>query len=213
MKFPRGPLPRHPALCGTLLCAIGLAASAANAATVNVRVLDATGRPLPQAVVMLEPVAAKMSVAPLAGVEVSQAKRQFNPPVTVVTVGTRVTFPNFDTVRHHVYSFSPAKRFELKLYAGTPASPVLFDKPGVVVIGCNIHDNMAAWVVVVDTPLYAVSATSGRVHIPSVPAGAYRLRVWHAGLAVGQEIAATAVEVATGDLDEEVRLAVQGSEP
>ena len=102
---------------------------------------------------MLEPASGRLPVKPLGGVQIAQAKRQFSPRVTVVTVGTPVTFPNFDTVRHHVYSFSPVKTFELKLYAGVPNAPVVFDKPGIAVLGCNIHDQMAAWVVVVDTPL------------------------------------------------------------
>jgi plastocyanin len=110
------------------------------------------GKPLTDAVVMLEPAAVRLPVAPLAGVQIAQLKRQFAPQVSVVTVGTPVSFPNDDTVRHHVYSFSSVKTFELKLYAGVPNAPVVFDKPGIAVLGCNIHDQMVAWVVVVDTP-------------------------------------------------------------
>jgi hypothetical protein len=105
------------------------------------------------------------------GVEIAQADKQFTPAVTVVTVGSAVSFPNRDTVRHHVYSFSPAKTFELKLYIGTPANPVVFDKPGIAVLGCNIHDTMAAWVVVVDTPHHGLTAASGRVRLADVPPG------------------------------------------
>jgi plastocyanin len=94
-------------------------------------------------------------VRPLAALEMAQQKKQFVPEVLVVPVGSEVRFPNHDTVRHHVYSFSPAKKFELKLYTGTPANPVLFDRPGVVVLGCNIHDQMVGWILVVDTPYYA----------------------------------------------------------
>ncbi|HPM68332.1 MAG TPA: methylamine utilization protein, partial [Piscinibacter sp.] len=91
------------------------------AAPLSVTVTDAAGKPLADAVVMLEPATGKAPVKPLPDVEISQAKRQFNPRVTLITVGTKVAFPNFDTVRHHVYSFSQAKTFELKLYAGVPA--------------------------------------------------------------------------------------------
>src|SRR3990167_124853 len=101
------------------------------AASVQVDVQDAAGQPLGGAVVYLESAEARRQVRPLAVQEVSQENKQFIPDVQVLTVGTEVRFPNRDTVRHHVYSFSPAKKFELKLYAGTPAQPVLFDRPGV----------------------------------------------------------------------------------
>jgi plastocyanin len=102
--------------------------------------------PLVDAVALLEPVGTKVAVKPMADAQISQAKRQFHPRVTLITTGARVSFPNFDTVRHHVYSFSAIKTFELKLYAGVPSMPITFDKPGVAVLGCNIHDSMAAWV-------------------------------------------------------------------
>jgi hypothetical protein len=110
-----------------------------------------------------------------------------------------VHFPNRDTVRHHVYSFSPAKNFELKLYTGTPANPVLFDKPGVVVLGCNIHDNMAAWVLVVETPYFGKTNSAGDVVLPNVPAGNYRLRTWHAGLPVGAVPQDQSINVGSAD--------------
>ncbi len=93
--------------------------------------------------------------------------------------------PNRDTVRHHVYSFSAAKKFEIKLYVGTPASPVVFDRPGIAVLGCNIHDNMAAWVVIVDTPWYGRTLADGRWSAAQVPPGRYRLRTWHPAMEVG----------------------------
>ena len=98
---------------------------------------DAAGKPVADAVVFLDSAEARKQVKPLAGVEMAQEKRQFVPGVLVVPVGTEVRFPNHDTVRHHVYSFSPAKKFELKLYSGTPSNPVLFDKSGVVTLGCT----------------------------------------------------------------------------
>lgn len=154
-------------------------------APLQVAVADGSGRPLPGAVVFLESRAAKAAVRPAQGVEIAQADKAFQPAVTVVPVGTAVSFPNRDTVRHHVYSFSPAKRFEIKLYVGTPASPVVFDQPGIAVLGCNIHDHMAAWVVVVDTPYHARTGADGVALLPDVPAGSYRLRSWHAALPVG----------------------------
>ena len=190
---------------GALLAAPLLAA---HAAALNISVSDAEGKPLLDAVALLEPAAGKAPVKPMADVEISQAKRQFAPRVTLVTVGTRVTFPNFDTVRHHVYSFSPIKTFELKLYAGVPNLPITFDKAGVAVLGCNIHDTMAAWVVVADTPWFARSAANGRARIEGVPPGNYRLRLWHAGLGPGAEPAAVAITVGAADIEHNARLAV-----
>jgi len=173
----------------------------ARAAGVAASVLDKAGHPLVGAVVMLEPVGARLAVKPMSGVEISQVRRTFIPDVTVVTVGTAVTFPNVDTVRHQVYSFSPAKTFELKLYAGTPSAPVVFDKPGVVVLGCNIHDLMSAWVVVVDTPYHARSAESGKARLENVAPGSYRLRAWHPRLPPDAELPSVPVTVAAGDVE------------
>ena len=110
-----------------------------------------------------------------------QKNRTFVPHILPIQTGTAVTFPNSDNVRHQVYSFSAAKRFQLPLYAGTPAAPVVFDKPGVVTLGCNIHDQMSAYLVVVDTPYFALT-TSGRAELPGLPEGKYDVRVWYAGM-------------------------------
>lgn len=146
---------------------------------VQVQVRDSQGAPLAQAVVYLESPAAQQRVQPLPKQRITQIQRQFVPAVLPVTRGTLVEFPNEDTVRHHVYSFSPAKRFELRLYVGTPPEPVLFDRTGVVVLGCNIHDDMVAWVVVLDTPHFGTTDANGRVQIQGIPTGDYQLRVWH----------------------------------
>ena len=137
---------------GSVLSAMAVIGGAAHASTLRVSVTDAEGKPLSQAVVMLHPRSGKVQVQPMAPVEVSQKDRRFRPQVTLITVGTPVVFSNFDTVKHHVYSFSKAKTFELKLYNGRPSTPVMFDRAGVVVLGCNIHDQMVGTVVVVDTP-------------------------------------------------------------
>jgi len=162
-----------------------LAPAVALAASVEVRVSDDSDRPLPGAVVFLESREAREAVRPMAQVEVAQVERQFQPQVNVVTVGTAVSFPNRDTVRHHVYSFSATKKFEIKLYVGTPAAPVVFDRTGIAVLGCNIHDTMVAWMVVVDTPWFGRAGADGRVLLPQVPAGSYRLRAWHPSLVAG----------------------------
>jgi len=115
----------------------------------------------------------------------------------VIQTGTAVNFPNFDTVRHHVYSFSAIKTFEIKLYAGTPTAPVVFDKPGVAALGCNIHDRMSSFIVVVDTPLFGRSDAKGLVQI-DVPAGEHQLRAWHGGMGPEAALLSQKLTVAAG---------------
>jgi plastocyanin len=182
----------------------------AAAATVTVQVVNDAGKPLVNAAVFLESKEARAAARGLKGVEVQQVDKRFDPLVTVVSIGTEVLFPNRDKVRHHVYSFSPPKPFELKLYAGTPANPVLFDKPGIVVLGCNIHDKMMAWVVVVETPYLGLTGASGAISLRDVPAGAYRLRVWHPELPPGGAAFDTALSVAGAAASANVRLPVAG---
>lgn len=152
--------------------------AAAEATAVTVSVADDAGQPLADAVVWVMVQGTRAVAAPGTGAQIQQRGRRFDPSVTVVQTGTAVTFPNFDTVRHHVYSFSPIQKFELKLYSGTPSAPVVFDRPGVATLGCNIHDRMQAWVVVVDTPHFARTDAAGVANL-ELPAGAHRLRAWH----------------------------------
>jgi plastocyanin len=165
------------------LLALGRPDARASAGAASIEVSDGAGQPLADAAVWLEPVDPKALPPAAAGAArastIEQAGRRFAPRTTVVRVGTAVSFPNNDTVRHHVYSFSPARTFELKLYAGVPAAPVVFDKPGNVVLGCNIHDRMVAWVQVVDTPWFGRSGADGRVSVGPMPPGEYRLRAFH----------------------------------
>ena len=130
---------------------------------------------------------AALVITPLSGTtpkrnstqSIAQKDREFIPYLTIVQTGTAVQFPNRDPFKHHVYSFSPAKSFEIQLYSGTPTEPVVFDKAGVVVIGCNIHDWMLAYVVVLDSPWFGKSAASGKAQLANLPAGRYTLHVWH----------------------------------
>lgn len=192
---------------GLTLAVLGFCrAAGAGAAGVQVEVLDAAGTPLADAVVFLESAEARRQVRPLAEQEMSQEKKAFVPGVLVLTTGTEVRFPNRDTVRHHVYSFSPAKKFELKLYAGTPAHPVRFDQPGVVVLGCNIHDHMVGWIVVLDTPYYAQTPATGMALIADVPPGSYRLRAWHPRLPAGVPVPEQALAVPASGAAATVRM-------
>lgn len=196
------PAPRKAAA----LCALLWLTGAASAGSLRVQVLDSAGKPLEGAVVSLVSDAARRAVRPLPEQEISQENKQFVPAVRVVTVGTLVRFPNRDSVRHHVYSFSPAKKFEIKLYAGTPAAPVLFDQPGVAVLGCNIHDQMVGWVVVLDTPYFAQTDAQGQALLEGMPAGAHQLRAWHARLPVDVTPPEQAIALTEGYSTATVRL-------
>ncbi|HLT12859.1 MAG TPA: methylamine utilization protein [Marinobacter sp.] len=113
--------------------------------------------------------------------EIYQKDRQFHPPVLVIPAGSSVEFPNRDTTQHHVYSFSPAKTFELELYTDRPEAPVIFDRPGIVELGCNIHDHMQAFVLVMAHEAYGLTDTAGRVQL-SVPAdtnNTVTVNIWH----------------------------------
>lgn len=150
-----------------------LAAGSCFAATVTVTAKDARGAALEDAVVWAMPKsgAAPVRTRPAA---VEQRDKAFIPTVSVIQTGTLVSFPNRDEIRHHVYSFSTPKIFEIKLYAGTPADPILFDKPGEVVLGCNIHDHMYAYIYVVDTPWFAKAGKDGVARL-ELPGGEYDL--------------------------------------
>ncbi len=110
---------------------------------------------------------------------VSQQNLQFHPFLTIVPVGADVSFPNFDPTKHHVYSFSPAKRFELKLFAKDQSRTVHFDKPGVVALGCNIHDQMSAFIFVTDSAWTARTNAQGMAAFADAPDAAGRVTVWH----------------------------------
>ena len=138
-----------------------------------------SGEPVRDAVVYALPEGrAPQSAQSPERVEIDQVDKEFVPHVTAVRAGTRVNFPNRDQIRHHVYSFSSANTFEIPLYAGMPEKLIDFDRPGEVVLGCNIHDWMKAYVFVVDTPYFAVTDSSGEAAI-ALPAGDYRVEVWH----------------------------------
>ena len=138
------------------------------------------GHPVRDAVVTLYPAgAAARRRAPAAGYVVSQKNLQFHPFLTIVPVGADVSFPNLDPTKHHVYSFSPAKKFELKLFAKDQSRTVHFDKPGVVALGCNIHDQMSAFIFVTDSAWTARTNAQGVASFGDAPNAPARLTVWH----------------------------------
>lgn len=171
-------------MCVRLSPAIGVLltlalAGTARAADFNVTVHDKAGRPVKDAVVTIE--APGAGPARIEGpYEVVQQNLKFNPTVLIVPVGAEVAFPNKDVVRHHVYSFSPTKPFELKLYGrDEQVRSVKFDKAGVAALGCNIHDSMVGFIKVVSTPFAAKTGPDGRARLRGLPnGGAATLKVW-----------------------------------
>lgn len=172
----------------------------AGAGTLEATVLNAAGRPVEDAAVVAEPV---LGADPRHHVmaTIEQRDREFIPYVTIVQTGAMIEFPNRDPVKHHVYSFSPAKLFEIKLYAGKPVKPVVFDKSGEVALGCNIHDWMEAYVLVVNTPYFAKTGANGKALIAHIPAGRYRLRLWHPRQKAEQPLREITIGAAPARLD------------
>lgn len=161
-------------------------------------VSDARGAAIPDAAVMLLPteisgkaaptVRPRLSV-PAMPVVIQQLDRECVPRITLVAVGSRLSLPNNDAVPHSVYSFSPAKQFEFEVYVGSSPQVLTLDKPGVITLGCNIHDWMVGYIVVVDTPFAQTTDARGAVSLKNVPEGDYQLRVWHSQQRVGEHVA------------------------
>lgn len=163
----------------SILSVVGLwlLSAAASAGSLQVQVLEPSGQPVRDAVVTLQGPLGQPAGTLKA--DMDQRDKQFAPHVLAIHTGTPVRFPNSDNIRHQVYSFSPAKKFELRLYKGTPSDAVLFDKPGVVVLGCNIHDWMLGYVYVTDDPRFGVTDAQGALNLDALPVGSYRLTLWH----------------------------------
>ena len=183
------------------LLAFALAAAPAAAAPVAVTVRGPTGAPLAGAVVTIE-VPGRAAPTPRGPYLIEQRDIQFQPRVLIVPVGATVGFPNRDKVRHHVYSFSKPKKFDLRLYGREDTRSVTFDRPGAVALGCNIHDAMSGFVFVTATPFAAQADGAGRVAWGDVPAGQATMRVWHPsirapGNSLSRPIAVGAVGYAT----------------
>ena len=176
--------------------AILLGVVSVRAGTLTVVVNDTKGAPVSDAVVSATSTSGEKSTGKRTGV-IDQVNQQFVPYVSAIQVGTAVTFPNHDNIRHHVYSFSPAKKFELPLYAGIPAKPVVFDKEGIVTLGCNIHDWMLAYVAVLATPHFQITRDDGRASLKNLPAGSYRVQVWQPRMKGSPENSAQTIDLST----------------
>lgn len=198
---------RRPALiCATVAAScMAFAAMPASAASLTVRIVDAKRNPVSDAVVTLKPQGA---AAPLprvgSGYRITQKDTQFHPLVSVVPVGATLAFPNLDPFRHHAYSFSPPKRFELKLFARDQTRSVIFDRPGIVAIGCNIHDSMSAYVFVTDTVWTARSGANGSVVLHDTPTRPFSLQLWHPYLRAPGGIMSRSMTAASADRSETI---------
>lgn len=147
-------------------------------ATLTVKVLLPNGRPLGGVVVTMNSVSGPAHPAAPVQAVMDQINRAFAPDLLVIPVDSTVAFPNSDSVSHQIYSFSPAKRFQLPLYRGKPYPPVVFDQPGVVTMGCNIHDEMLAYIVITDASFFGRTNAAGSWSA-DVPGGGYRISIWH----------------------------------
>lgn len=181
-------------LAGSLLSGFG---SEARADGIEVRFEQVDGKPIGGAVAMLRAVDAARVPAATVDAVMDQLERRFVPDVLVVPVGSRVTFPNSDPISHQVYSFSPIRRFQLPLYRGKPYAPVDFPQAGVATLGCNIHDEMRAYIVVTDGQHYGRTGADGVWRASDVRPGAYTLNLWHPRLREPQATVERTVEITT----------------
>jgi plastocyanin len=133
----------------------------------------------PLAVVYLEGEFAG-SPPPEAVRQMAQKDMNFLPTLLPVQAGTRVEFPNLDDTFHNIFSYSPAKRFDLGRYRADerPVPSLVFDVPGLVVLRCDIHEHMRGLILVLATPYFVLTDTEGRYRLDGLPAGHYRLRAW-----------------------------------
>ena len=157
---------------------------AASAGDVAFALRGGGGQPVADAVVSLVPLTGKPLLAqPPKPRAIEQKNQEFMPYVTAIVAGTTVELPNNDEVEHHVYSLSPGMQFDKPLYRPGTHESLRFDQPGVVVMGCNIHDWMIGYVVVLETPWFATTGEGGAATVANVPPGRYRVEIWHPRLA------------------------------
>jgi len=156
-----------------------VASTGARAESVSVTVSDRDGRPVPDVVVYALPSGGESRVSANGSRAImDQIDRKFVPHILVVQTGTAVEFPNSDTVAHHVYSFSHPNHFKLPMYKGHAHPPVTFAESGIVVLGCNIHDHMLGYIVVVDTPYFGKTDATGVAVLESPAGQATTVTIW-----------------------------------
>ena len=166
--------------------------------TINMVIKDQHGQALPNAVVELNHSSSSKPESNLPTAVMDQVNKQFSPELLIVQQGQYVNFPNSDNIRHHVYSFSQAKPFQLKLYSGQPEEPIKFDQQGVVVLGCNIHDSMVGYIYVAHSEQVYTSNEQGRIEL-QVDSFPVQASVWHS--------------LQTASLDNKKMFNIESSEP
>lgn len=174
-----------------LVVASAMHSSQLSAASLTINLTNQQQQPLADAVVELRSLG-NPELKPQR-IQVAQQALTFVPFVSAIPAGSVVEFPNLDKTRHHVYSFSPAKQFEIQLYADKPEAPITFDTPGIVALGCNIHDYMQAYIYVSESNLVAVSDEAGQLKWPDIAPGEYQLYIWHPWQLADRQPAALAV--------------------
>lgn len=157
----------------------------------NIQLIDKNGMPVTNAVIAIPMPSEVSAPAPTEIAIMDQINKQFEPRVLVIKQGQGVSFPNSDDIRHHVYSFSATKPFEIKLFKGAVNQPISFDKPGIVVLGCNIHDQMVGYIYVAHNEQTFVTDRQGQANIPN---NINTILVWH------EQISAQNTERLTFDL-------------
>ena len=192
-----------------VLALLPIAAALAADPGISGRVVGPDGKGIAEAVVFVQSPVDSTAAATRQRAAVDQVNKTFVPGVLPIVVGTEVRFPNHDQIHHHVYSFSRTKTFELPLYKGQDARPVVFDKPGAVTIGCNIHDWMSGVILVLPTRHYAMTDANGRFTLPELPAGDYTLVVWHAQSRAKLDETAQKVRVTANAADVTFTLALE----
>lgn len=191
--------PPNAALVMTAALALALGQSALAAGAIRVRILDRDAGPVPEVVVAARRLGVTLERQTVtATASMNQHDLAFDPHVLVVEAGTQINFPNDDDVRHHVYSFSPAKQFNFSVDSEAVHEAMRFDAPGIVTLGCNIHDEMLAYIVVVDTPYFAMTGPDGSVDLTGLPAGRYEISIWSSRVAPKNLPDSVEIEVADG---------------
>ena len=195
---------------GGLVSGIAASSTQTAGASLTATILDRSGQPLEHAVLSLHSGAPSHAKASTVAI-MDQRNLQFAPEVIAIQTGTTVSFPNQDDVRHHVYSFSHPNAFELKLYHGEDGKTHRFEYPGVVVLGCNIHDGMIGYMRVVDTPYFATSNADGVLTIDNAPTGRQKLQLWHPDL--GMRLIEKSIEMGNGSYSVQLTLDVKDMAP
>lgn len=161
------------------LYVVGISGVAVAASSLQVTVLGKKNTPIENVVVSVIPNGDQAIDMPIRTYEMSQKDKTFTPHILTIPTGSNVIFPNMDNITHHVYSFSPTKRFDLKLFKLKSPDPITFEKPGIVVVGCNIHDWMLGYIKITNTPFFSNTDSSGIASFPELPPGDYDIEIWN----------------------------------